>query len=93
MRFEVIQQVGWLLWGIVVIVFLVIFIEIGEISIAIVVIVLPLGAVMGEVSLLPALEACIVSCAAQWSLSISYLSSDCISFSPSSSIVWSTGAI
>ena len=49
-----------MLWGVVIIVFLVIVVKIDEIGI-IVVVSLPLRAVTGEVSLLPALEACVIS--------------------------------
>ena len=58
--FDVIDWVGWLLRSVVVIVFLVVVIEIDEVRI-VVVAPLPLGAVASEVSLLAALETCIIS--------------------------------
>ena len=57
--FDVIEWIGWLLWGTTVVVFLVIVVEINEIGV-IVIASLPLRAVAGEVSLLATLETCIM---------------------------------
>ena len=60
--FDVVQWIGWLLLGIVVIIFLIVFIEVNEVGIAIIIVaVLPLRAVVGKMLLLSTLEACVVS--------------------------------
>ena len=58
--FDVIDRVDRLLWGVVIVVLLVIVVKIDEISVVIVA-PLPLRAIAGEVSLLTALETCVVS--------------------------------
>ena len=55
--FDVTKWVDWLLRGVIVIVFLIIVVKIDEIGVVIVL--LPLRAVTGKVSLLTTLEACI----------------------------------
>ena len=57
---DVVKGVSWLLQGVVVIVFLIIVVKIDEVGI-VVIASLSLGAVAGEVSLLTALETCVVS--------------------------------
>ena len=88
MGFDVIQQVGWLLLSVVIIVFSIILIEVYEVGIATVAVAaLPLRAVMGEVPWLSALEACVTSCIVWWTLSIGHMPSDCISSTPAPLIV------
>ena len=92
--FDVIQQVGWLLLSIVIIVFLIILIEVYEVGIATVIVAaLPLRAVMGEVPWLSALEAYITSCIVWWTLSIGHMPSDCISSTPAPLIVQGMGLV
>ena len=79
---DIVHQIGWLLLGIVDVVLLVIFIEVYEVGIAtVIVMMLPLGAVVGKVPSLSALEACIISHVAWGFLGIGYMSSNCISSS------------
>ena len=56
---DIVNRVDWLLRGVVVVVLLVIVVKIDEVGV-IVIASLPLRAVTSEVSLLPALEACVV---------------------------------
>ena len=58
--FDVVDRIDWLLWGVVIIVFLVIIIKVDEVGV-IVVASLPLQAVTSEVSLLSTLKTCVVS--------------------------------
>ena len=90
--FDIIEWVGWLLWGIVVIIFLVIVVEIDEVGI-VVIASLPLGAVAGEMPLLTALEACVVSRIARWSLGIGDVSPCSASSPPAPPIVWGAGSV
>ena len=91
--FDVIQWVGQLLQSVVIIVLLIILIEVDKVGITIVVASLSLGAVMGKVPLLSTLETCIVSHIAWWPLRVGYPSSDCISSSLASPVVWGMGVV
>ena len=71
---DVVNRVDWLLWGVVVVVFLIIVVKIDEVGI-VVIASLPLGAITSKVSLLTTLEACVVPRIAGWSLSICDVSS------------------
>ena len=84
--FDIIQGVGWLLQGVIVIVFLVIVVEIDEVCVVVTTL-LPLRAVASKVTLLSTLEAGVISCAMQRSLSISHISPSCTSPSPTHPIV------
>ena len=78
--------------GIVVVIFLVIVVEIDEVGIVIVA-PLPLGAVTGEMPLLSALEACIISRVARWPLGVGNVPS-CGTSSPSTPpIIRGTGSV
>ena len=90
--FNIINWVDWLLRGVVVIVLLVIVVKIDEIGIVIVAS-LPLRAVAGEMSLLTALETCIISGVARRSLSIGNVSSGCAPTSSASPIIRGTGSV
>ena len=90
--FNVFKGVIWLLWGAVVVVFLIIVVEVNEVGI-VVIASLPLWTVAGEVSLLPTLETCIVSHVSRWPLSVGHISSGGVSSSPTSPIVWSMGSV
>ena len=58
--FNIVEWVCWLLWGVVVVVFLIIVVKVNEIGV-VVIASLPLRAITGEVSLLTALETCVIS--------------------------------
>ena len=69
--FDIVQWVGQLLQGIVVIVLLIIFIKVYEVDVAIIIVAaLPLGTVAGKVPWLPTLKACITSSIAQGFLGV-----------------------
>ena len=89
---DIVNRVDWLLRGIIVVVFLVIVVKIDEIGVVIVA-PLSLRAIAGEVSLLTALEACVVSCIARWSLGVGNVSSGSTSASSASPVVWGTGSV
>ena len=89
---NVVNGVGRLLRSVAVIVFLIVVVEIDQIGI-VVAASLPLRAVAGKVSLLPTLEACVVSRIAGWSLSVSDVSSGRASASSAPPIVWGAGPI
>ena len=90
--FDIVNGVDRLLWGVIVVVFLVIVVKIDEVGI-IIIAPLSLWAVAGEMSLLTALETCIVSCIARRSLGVGNISSGCTSTSSTSSVVRGTGSI
>ena len=90
--FDVINGVDLLLRGIVVIVLLIIVIEINKVGV-VVAASLPLRAIASEVSLLPTLEACVVSGVTGRSLSVSDVSSGRASSSSTPPIVWGAGSI
>ena len=90
--FDVIEGVGWLLRGIAVVIFLIIFIEIDEVCI-VVIAMLSLQTVASKMSLLSTLEAGIVPSAMRWSLSIGYVSSGRISSSPTPPIIRGLGSV
>ena len=90
--FNIVNRVDWLLRGVVVIVFLVIVVEIDEIGI-IVVAPLPLRAIASEVSLLTALETCVVSRVAGRSLSVGDVSSGRSSASSAPPVGWGAGSV
>ena len=86
---DIIKGVSQLLQGIVVVVFLIIIIEVNEICI-VVFMLLPLRAIMSEMSLLPTLEAGIASCTLRWSLCVGHVSPSHTS-PPTPPIVWGSG--
>ena len=90
--FDIIEWVRLLLWGVVVVVFLIIVVKIDEIDVAVTTS-LPLRTVMGEMSLLTTLETGIVSQVAGWSLCISDISSCSASSSPAPPIVRGVGSV
>ena len=90
--FNVVNRVDRLLRGIVVIVFLVIIVKIDEIGV-VVVASLSLRAVAGKVSLLSALEACVISRITGWSLGVGNVSSGWSSASPAPPVVRGAGSI
>ena len=90
--FNVVNRVGRLLRGVVVIVVLIVVVEIDKIGIVIAAS-LPLRAVASKVSLLPTLETRVVSRVTRWSLSVSDVSSGWASTSSSPPIVWGAGSI
>ena len=89
---DIVNRVDWLLWGVVIIVLLVIVVKIDEISVVIAAS-LPLRAIAGEVSLLTALETCVVSRIAGWSLSVSDVSSGRSSTPSAPPVGWGAGSI
>ena len=90
--FDVVNGVGRLLQGIAVIVFLIVVVEIDKIGIVIAAS-LPLRAVASKVSLLPALEACVVSAVTRWPLSVSDVSSGRASSSSAPPIARGAGSV
>ena len=90
--FDIINQIDWLLRGVVVVVFLVIVVKIDEVGIVVTAL-LPLRAVTGKVPLLAALETCVIPRVTGQPLSIGDISPCSTSSSPAPPIVWGAGSI
>ena len=90
--FNIVDRVDRLLRGVVVIVFLIIVVKIDEVSV-IIVAPLPLRAVAGEMSLLPALEASVIPRVTGWSLGVGDVSSSWASTSSTPPVIRGAGSI